>query len=890
MSASPNRKRGNPSTAGAALILTLAILTMVTIGVVAMFSSVSMNARTGAAYANKLAADNAARAGVEEAMALLRWVGETDPAYSVFAIPDGADEGGMVTVVRAVEVAEDPGDPPRYWWLPLTSWDLVVAEEPFVTSDAELGDDYAEHFGDGLFDSVESGFVMQDVQYPAPVRIPMRSVVDANGRETTRYGFMVLDAQARLNPRFHLGDSRGRNEDFATDAREVPIYLGMGDLPENLLTDAEQARLTHGGARFVSFGAYGDLFDTPARRNRFAPFLGIYFAPEIDRIPGGYADGGAPKYSINDLATNPAYGDATERAENIAQIIDRNLPRFKERDRSLSGVHRIRYLNRLAASIVDYIDETTVATAVNGGESAGKGLVPYPTVVAEQYQRTAMTTTSTTIQNRVYVQLWNPHTREIPAGRMRIEIEDRQEVRFGTGIVTPFNDYYEEVDTPVIRPNEFLVVELPVRSQTWTTPDPVVVGSTTQANNPHWFNTNANNHVPFRFYWNGALVDMSRRSPVAPGVANAGIQKFAKTMSDLGMHYQVGLIPTQFGIALPAERRFVGDPRGNYLTNYVWTTLSSDNAYRNNVHWNGRQMDTSPRYQDFRQAWAGRDHVRANGLFGNSAGNINTTPIVVASSYTVAAEAPNAPFYVRKGQMRSIGELGNIYDPAQVDDLGNSPSGGTPSSIYVAGGGRTLRFGRPESAYWNSDHERAALLLDLFTTHPARTINGEDYPVAFGRINLNTAPLEVLQALFYNIAIVSDEGAIATAIDPPAVSAAGALQLANAIVDARPFHRMSDLHRLFGAMDDHALYSPAINPIPSAQPPDVMDRAREELFRKSVNAMTVSSANFLVLAVGQQISPSGRVVSQSVREVVVGMELNDAGIPEPVVQQNKILR
>ena len=80
-------------------------------------------------------------------------------------------------------------------------------------------------------------------------------------------------------------------------------------------------------------------------------------------FPQASTDGGRPKYNINTLATNAAL-TPTERANQIADIVSSNLPSFSSRDPSLRGnvADEMRYLRRLAAGIVDYVDSDSVPT------------------------------------------------------------------------------------------------------------------------------------------------------------------------------------------------------------------------------------------------------------------------------------------------------------------------------------------------------------------------------------------------------------------------------------------------------------------------------------------------------------------------------------------------
>ncbi|NJK91604.1 MAG: hypothetical protein HC904_07140 [Blastochloris sp.] len=289
----------------------------------------------------------------------------------------------------------------------------------------------------------------------------------------------------------------------------------------------------------------------------------------------------------------------------------------------------------------------------------------------------------------------------------------------------------------------------------------------------------------------------------------------AKSLTYNALHYQVASLPTF------SHLRTVGDPRFTYLSNYDWgSTISGDSTYGSSTYWKGRNRDAEPYNQNFVNTWAARDYVRANPVLGATPGGITSPPDSTSSPYIETIEAKNAPLYIRNSTMLSIAELGNIFDPIQSDNTGAAPSGGSPSSIFVAGGGRSLRIGQPEFTYLNTTGRRAMELLDLFTVNPA--LAASDFPKYFGRININTAGPEVLQALFYNIEIKSDEGFHQN--DPAKISKlteAKAKLLADAIIKNRQdngyYTKLSDLYRLF-TMTEAASSAPAWNRAETYQP------------------------------------------------------------------------
>ena len=86
---------------------------------------------------------------------------------------------------------------------------------------------------------------------------------------------------------------------------------------------------------------------------------------------------------------------------------------------------------------------------MNGGEPAGRDLFPLVAAVAERFRRTSLdaNAATTTIESQCFVQVWNPYTTGIVLSNqpLRFVVRNRMQVSFGTGIVTPFDDYDQTI-------------------------------------------------------------------------------------------------------------------------------------------------------------------------------------------------------------------------------------------------------------------------------------------------------------------------------------------------------------------------------------------------------------------------------------------------------------
>lgn len=684
----------------------------------------------------------------------------------------------------------------------------------------------------------------QDITCPAPW-IYLR---DSTNRVIGRFAYMVLDEQACLNPQIH-GAVTPRK--YGVDVGEIPL------VGPHVLTTNEMAGVTQQKDLLLTPRQMG-LVLTSNRLDSLQHLFATYTSRDYDIIPPPYPDAGRPKYNINYLATNPVFGaTASARAANIASIIDRNLPRFKERDSSFAAAGQFnQYLDRLAANIVDYIDDDASPTITVTGEPAGRDLFPGMVALAEKYNWSDLSGSGPfrcTLENQCFVQIWNPYD-TVVTGKARLRVIHRQEIECGDALVTRLRDYDETLSTSItLQPNEMRAVAFGPEKQILVCP--TVDPSKRSSDRPTWSSTISGDHPAFEFYWNNELVDLNRRSPAftpgSSGLPKASPGTFIRLRGP--SRWSVCFIPTYLGSR--GVYRSVGDPRFTPFCNYDWSEMSIQ--YSSNAWWNGCQQNVSPRWQNLAVSWADRDFVKINPNQGSAAGDNEKTPDQAGSTYNPAYDGNHAPAHIRNGPMLSIGELGHIFDPAQVDDLGEATWGGTPPSPFVCGGGRTLRIGQPEFPYWDKEGLRAMQLLDLFTTNP---LDENGFPKKIGRININTASHEVLEALFQDVAVTGD----------PEIGSCTNLAevMADTVIKHRPFFRLSDLHWIAEDFCRADHFNPALG---SGNPALVLDRVREELFTRICPLITVQSFSFHLYGIGESFSPSGHPAGRARVETSIAL-------------------
>ena len=852
---------------GSALLVALLFLVALSALIALLLEKIFVEKRTISSIAISYQATLAAQSGLAAAMSQLSLATKGHPLFLVGETPqDHILLAGATNLTTQEQL------------MPLISGDLnLLIDFPHIPQ--EKIERYFQTARD-IYHTVDLNRKNHPIAASGSYWAPWVTITNNAGTPIARYAYRFLDEQARLNPALHQGKPRTDPDDWDQGPAALPLVL------ENdfLFSKEEAASLIELADQHLSDNGFSSAFRSKSDFENKKTLLSRSKIALSDFIPFSMPDGGKQKYNLNDLSTNTTYGlTKSERAGNIADIIDRNLPHFKERDpslRSCSQADQRRYLNRLAACIVDYINPPSAATLVNAGEPAGQILSPLATQIAERLRLQACSSNSVTIESQYFVQVWNPYTKPISSGGMiSFSIDNRPILHFGTAAPTAFENYHQTVAAPVIKPNESVVLAFPTVMQTWNSLTPV-----DSSRPPYWLrgpegNANPKRHQTFEFFWNHQLVEMSRTSPIGPGLADGGLEHEEGSLSTPNNYWHCNFIPTEQDRA--GHFRFVGDPRENYLSNYLWKSYSGKKSYLEQTRWQGVMSDaTAERQFDPTCSWSVRDFIPINPPTGNHPSSIMMTPDQIPSSYR-GEDSIHAPLVMRHTPMNSIVELGNVHDPAPADDLGSAPEAGSSdhqTSVYACGGGRTLRIGQPEFSYWDTPGKRAIELLDLFTLSSKK----------IGLINVNTAPHAILTALFYGITPTSDQRFLHSKLQLQAAEC-----FATLLEEHRPYEKISDLRILTPPLANAETYSPSLgtNVFSSGVPlAAVFDRAREEGFGKMISLCTIRSRAFRLFILGQTLDRHGACSGESMIEAVITLSSSDSKQNMmPIVQEMKCL-
>src|SRR6266403_3714284 len=174
-----------------------------------------------------------------------------------------------------------------------------------------------------------------------------------------------------------------------------------------------------------------------------------------------------------------------------------------------------------------------------------------------------------------------------------------------------------------------------------------------------------------------------------------------------------------------------GDPRASWYITDPWPTAD----YVTGSYWGGPNPGINP------LNWPDSGHHFSSGLQPTGKGQYPTDIMASGTPAPDPAKGISKLSASNSGNLTSITELGNVWDPAQLSysvtypggPLPDIPSPPQPSSRGA--GGHTLAIGRPEFSVFDQNGKRAWQLLDVFSANSglnSTTNTG-------GLVNVNTA-------------------------------------------------------------------------------------------------------------------------------------------------------
>lgn len=668
-------------------------------------------------------------------------------------------------------------------------------------------------------------------------------VPQVNAEYKIRYSWWVEDLAGRIDGRTMGIDPRG--DGLSTEELGVFTLFDQsrntdGSGPEDTLKSKRESLKSTQSVR---------LLLSPSEANKIEPYL--YYSPKPTSPPVfqsrvipqgfGYLDAGKPALELNAAVANA-------NVNGIAEHISRNLPNFSSQRQGGFPASE-NYLKTLAASMIDYADLDSNATVGSGY----RGVDSYPFVneLFDRYEWVSTSNGNVQIKVSTFVELWNLTQNQIE-GMVTFTNENLHQITIPpTGIKTFSSATYPDASNDILSrpvrmsPNGFSVIAVGEKIYQFPVgafpPSQLTFSTTTTSD--------------YKLTWNGIVVDSARgKLQRTSGTLNPGAsQRKWKGNSSPALDTSIGQ---------------AGDPRASvYINTWVFA-----NNYDANTSWGGRNRKggiSNTNYNEVKiSSWPDRGE---NTAAGRNAGNDSVLPTTLQPP---ANEPNSAPAYISNlGQYFSIGEIGNIFDPSQWTNVQSSASGPNSNS----GGGYTLAIGRPEYGRFDTEGRRSAQLIDLFDTRPGSG-NVSESP----RININTAPREVLRTLFAGVVLEDDPAR--PPFDPAKAVTVGDV-FADAIINTRtqaPLRGLSDLNLV---RKNPALARNYTNPTsnPDAEPvfgstlayksgaptEGWDDAGREELFRKVVNLVTFQGKVFRVVVTGEALDPRGNILGRRTKEIHV---------------------
>ena len=837
---------------GFALPMTIIAIAGLTLLLVGLLTVLTLERKTARSYSDSARADLAVESGLAHALGLLTEVAGRDDSI-VFRIED--------PVQPQVASAERPlGFRERFFTYGAVyengSWRGIPlfsgATETVLGSREIQASRLAAPLADYSKDAIQIGRISEHDQ-----NIPRAKWIEVPPSDpkgyTMRYSFWVEDLSGLVD-----GTSVGlKPRDLGLDPTELDITTILdpandsGNFPQALDEKRAEIRTSATVRQLLS----------AEQAKRIEPYI-TYLPIIVSQLPPkiipqgfGYADAGMAAPDLNTLVK------ATD-VNGIADHIEKQIPTFKNRRGGFPDSED--YVKTLAASIIDYADADSNATVGTGY----RGVDSYPFVneLFDRYEWIAGAAGQVTIRVETFVELWNPSQQPV-SGSMEFTNVNNHTIKIPLTGETKFSEVQFAPQNVTVPPNGFAVVAAGER--TYTFPEGAFPPSELDFIDPTKNDDDAVTENTFLFKWNGKLVDTAR----------GGLQR-----TD-------GLLRPGFsqrkwkGNGSPAHDWTIGqsgDPRSSWYIN----TKVFANSFDTNSNWGGRALKdgigaTKP-YREVRlEKWADRGSNSTVGVSAGTDARVPTATQIVVKSTGLPPNPPrvyppnqptHAPAYIsNSGSYIISGELGNIYDPAQWDNV-ESASGAASSK---AGGGFTLAIGRPEYAVFDKDGMRAAQLLDIFSV--------AETPIAPARpVNINTAPREVLRTLIAGVALGADP--LAPGVKPKKDKDVGDI-FADHVISQRtasPLRGPSDMNNIrknplvprnptvpadtpfFGNTDLHD-NAPVITD-PTTEDIEWNDAGREELFRKVINMAGFSSKSFRIVVAGEARDMKGNLLARSSRE------------------------
>lgn len=922
---------------GVALIVTLLVIVILTVCVTAFMQSMSLERHTSRAYLNVLRAEEAARAALQRAVGkIVSHLHRTDvggAAYTTWGYyPNTTPDTYYLAITAGHPLDLTPATP----WLSSSNTTWLFSDSVTLANPANLQTPATIRADPDKIPplSVNLNTGKRFRGLPSSLRVPWEEMsrLEKNSTlEIVRFAYWVDDESSRINITKSgniNAPGGGHLRSFGASEKEIPLFNVAG---------TELADVVTFRRLLLSPSAFLELAPTTAPQGDFQ-FLTTAFSHGLSVIQNGpepaigitpeadFPYRGKRRMNLNYTGHPDGSVPSDARVNRISDWIERGAPAYFERGAlnfpdfagNLDPSVRRDMLKTIAASIIDYVDANNIPTQPNLPPPSDLVTPAPPVYLIRDIPRPAFfgadrcprinevqvifncndsTYRANLAVNRTYdsglytytipvtrrFELWNMDSAEIPAASYKVRMYNQQVISAGAfgfgGQSIPTNtDEVLDLGSLSFGPNEIKVVNVVT---TFTSTGPNSLGTTWeefwkgpdhQTNPPD----GANNDDEPRAQYNRACVLFTTKDGVDYWVSSTNYMQ-AAAGSNISYPGRTSAGP---GNAGPSLGNSINDPRMSPLRSFTDGAGVSTTGFQYQRDWanslpgtageansggtiNNQSGSNNFDYQDL-DYWDARPQYNA------------TTPRVL----------PEAIATVANSRFRSIGELGNVFDPGWSHPRGRRPTIASTGYAYGSGlvslfrGGANLRIGSPDSrTQWAAN---SWLLTDLFGVSADASKDADLYlsPQWSGKININVpktvtangVTLSNMELLFQLPNLVHtppsgrgtnfDAAKLAHHIRVERLTKNGGEGVNGYVTDwtrARPFFSIGEISQT-GVWADRMLYIPeeTISDAPVGAPVDQRltrtnrsDRARKEIFTRSANLLTTNSTSYRVYAIGQ---------------------------------------
>ncbi|MCK9587856.1 MAG: hypothetical protein WC076_08725 [Terrimicrobiaceae bacterium] len=896
-----------PFQRASSLITTLLVLVVLSTIVVAFMQSMSIERSVARSAKNRLVADLAARAALAEATSRILGADQGFPigAYEELAVGYQSNVTNAPYLTLLKPKADWSGVQERCY--------LVSSQSKSTAPDSSIAAKSVDV--NSPIDGAISGWIGLTTSNGIRRTVPAEWITlrDSGGNITARYAFWVDDESARIDilsaGSVDTTPQKNHLRQSGYHASEISMHglFGTGTNVSSYLTSRlNSANVPLGSLGFAQIAAHA-----PGGAIAWNGGLDILRASVgIGSIPDERGALGIRKLDLNSWAeTNSAFNTPSARdllAKKIIALgdfIDQADPGFGTRYfDGATGTDARNYCIKLAANIQDYIDPDSQPSVIRNnlggwleppnpsviGEGApslppvafGKEVVPtIGEYLGYYYNDAGFLRIDHTFE------VWNLHSQSIDfqaLGSARILVAERNDVtpRAGSDAVDP--DLPGEPGNPPLTLNLPAGGTLPAGRYSLLTTLPA--GSALES---QWV-VGAPNRIPLDrteptyaygsggLYMNGdtlaTLADVDTEIVIANQFGYLDIQARVAQQGPVNLRAtdSTRFIATQpFGndpssSGNNTDRRYPldsGDPRA--LTE-VFPAYSESGGSSSAIAWR-RNTANSPGATRL----GGDSNGGTYGILPSNSGSDTNAFVPEPVPNPDMASADDAVSIIRNGPMRTEAELAFIYDPAIPG------SGNANANVRNRGGFRTLAIGSklgeksgPARLAHVDEKNRASRLLELFTaenTQPRQKLllnsvlrNPQNLPwrALLDRLITQTNSASTLEYAgpkdpdfpVAGLSVVPDE--LVKAIEAKARGAGG--------TPGSPFFFIGQLADLDVFNTGSLLLKSIATSTPFDLTPDaankkLLDRGREEVFRRLAGLLTLKGSTYRVYSIGQAV-------------------------------------